>query len=170
MKLIDPGMRLMAATGFASVLAFVMFAILVRAFPSMEFWIPATAILLIWLIAFKWMGRLIWEPLPVSRVAMDGDYLTMFDAEGSVYVRLPNIRSVHAYKTASYMIDTVWVRIWTTHGTLEFSQDYEGFQQAMDELVAMLPGANLNWQKEVLAVPLEENRTLVWSSYAGLKP
>lgn len=160
----DPSLRLLAVSGAASAVAFIPFAILAETYPRAHILVLAAAILPTWYIAFKIFGAWVFHQEPSGRVGFQRGCLNVAGAQGSRSIRLNEVRAVDAVKTEDSHIDTVWVRIWTSSGPVEFSEDFDGFLKAMDALVDRLPGANRKWREAILAeAPEQAERTLIWS-------
>lgn len=155
------------ASGLASMVAFVPFAILSILLPGVPFAVAASVILVTWYFAFKWIGDRICALVLNGTVGIQGDLLTVAGAQGSRVVRLSEVRAVDALRTDDLRIDTVWVRVWTPNGAIEFSEDFENFERAMEALVRLLPKSNAGWFESVISKNPIDSQTLIWARQSG---
>ena len=158
----DPALRLLAVSGVASAVAFIPFALLANYYPRAHFLVLAGVILPTWYIAFKILGAWVFHAEPSGRVGFQRGCLKVEGAQGSRSIPLDDVRAIDAVRTEDSEIDTVWVRVWTGNGPVEFSEDFEGFLKAMDALVEKLPGANPRWRDSIFG-ELEAERTVIWA-------
>jgi hypothetical protein len=155
-------MRLLAASGAASAVAFVPFAILAETYPSMRFFELAAVILPTWFIVFRILLAWVLHPEPSGRVGVQRGRLHVSGAQGNRSIPFNEVAAIDAVKTGDSLVDTVWVRVWTRNGPVEFSEDFNGFLKTMEAIVDRLPGANAHWRRSIFG-EMEAERTVIWA-------
>lgn len=158
----DTGLRLLAVSGAASAIAFVPFALLANIYPQAHFLVLAAVIFPFWYIAFKLLADRMLHFEPNGRVGFNRNQLNIEGAQGSRSIQISEVRAIDAVRTEDSEIDTVWMRIWTSSGPVEFSEDFDGFLVAVNALLERLPGANAGWWEAIVG-GLETERTLIWT-------